>query len=161
MIKLKDILNEVSNGNVKETKFGNLRVTIGNTTYEVAYSADGWVNPYGIGVVGNDDYFLKMNNPKAKKLWKQLEPIISKWKQRNESINEVSKPKVIDASYIERNGKLYSIKRDGSKVWIDDIKNELGISIPNKYDERELNKLVPQFKKQGIKFTFDDAMDVS
>ena len=75
-------------------------------------------------------------------------------------LNEVSKPKVIDASYIERNRKLYSIKVDGKKVWIDDIEDEYSISIPNRYDEADLKKLVPQFKKLGIKFTYDNSMDV-
>ncbi len=112
-------INEVSNPDVRETKFGNLRVTIGDTTYEVAYSADGWNNPYGLGVVGKDDNFLKMNTPKAKKLWKQLEPIISKWKRRNESV-------------VNEGNNIGHYERVGNQTIVDSnfVNNSKGI-VPN------------------------------
>jgi len=78
-----------------------------------------------------------------------------------ELLKEVSKPKLIDASYIERSGKLYSIKVDGKKVDASDIQKAHGLNIPAKYDESSLRKKKQQFAKYGIKFTYDDSMDVS
>jgi hypothetical protein len=77
-------------------------------------------------------------------------------------LNESSKPKSIHVTYIERSGKLYSIKVDGKKVdnlYMDD---EFSVKMPPKYDEQFLNKMTRLFKQHwGIKFTYDDSMDVS
>lgn len=76
-------------------------------------------------------------------------------------INEASKPKVIDATYIERSGKLYSIKVDGKKVNDKYMDDEFSVKIPSRYNPMELDKIIKQFKKTGIKFTYDDSMDIS
>ena len=76
-------------------------------------------------------------------------------------LSEASKPKKIHSSYIERTGKLYSTKVDGKKVYGDGIKKEFGIDIPTRYNERDLDKITKEFKKQKIAFTYDDIMDVS
>lgn len=76
-------------------------------------------------------------------------------------LTEAPKPKSIDISYIERNGKLYKIRVDGNRIYADDFKKQFGIDIPTRYDERELDKIEKIFKKNRIKFTYDDSMDVS
>ena len=76
-------------------------------------------------------------------------------------LTEAPKPKNINVSYIERSGKLYKIRVDGARIYEDDFKKQFGIDIPTRYDERELDKIEKIFKKNRIKFTYDDSMDVS
>ena len=76
-------------------------------------------------------------------------------------LSEVSKPKAIHVTYIERSGKLYKIKSDGNRMSEDDFKKQFGIEVPYYYDERKLDKISKTFKKDRIKFTYDDTMDVS
>jgi len=76
-------------------------------------------------------------------------------------LSEVSKPKTIHVTYIERSGKLYKIKSDGNRMSEDDFKKQFGIEVPYYYDERKLDKISKTFKKDRIKFTYDDTMDVS
>ena len=43
----------------------------------------------------------------------------------------------------------------------DDFKKQFEIEVPYYYDERKLDKISKTFKKDRIKFTYDDSMDVS
>lgn len=77
-------------------------------------------------------------------------------------LNEAIKPKSIHVSYIERTGKLYSIKLDDKKIESKYIGDEFSVKIPEIYDEYVLNRLAKMFKQIfNIKFTYDDSMDVS
>lgn len=76
-------------------------------------------------------------------------------------LTEAPKPKNINVSYIERSGKLYKIRVDGTRIYEDDFKKQFGIDIPTRYDERELDKIEKIFKKNRIQFNYDDSMDVS
>lgn len=77
-------------------------------------------------------------------------------------LNEAPKPKVIDVLYIEKNGKLYSIKVDGKKVDGKFMDDNFSVKIPDRYDSKALDRLIKLFKQLfGIKFTYDNNMDVS
>lgn len=78
-----------------------------------------------------------------------------------ELLSEAKLPKKIHATYIERSGKIYKIRVDGSTIYEDEFKKQFGIELPYRYDERKLDKIAKEFKKKRVSFTYDDSMDVS
>jgi hypothetical protein len=177
MIKLKDILNEGKWNHNTVGKQGSIsKYTDGMQSvsfelnkkkqmwqYTATLSRDDKASGYSSGTTTKvlpEKYQDMFDEGDTKKMTYVANQII-KGNFKNESINEATNPKSIHASYIERNGKLYSIKVDGKKVDNSEIKKTYSISIANRYDESDLKKITNQFKKQGIKFTYDDSMDVS
>ena len=85
-------------------------------------------------------------------------------------LNE-AKLKHIDIWFEDRRGRFYKVKINGKRApreWDGFSRAEkslsklLGWDINlNIMDDRKLEKAAKQLKKQGIKLTWDDAMDVS
>jgi len=78
-----------------------------------------------------------------------------------ELLSEAKNPKKIDATYLDRSGKLYKIVVDGKKMYRPDFEDRYGIELPYRYDYDDMEKLAKTLKKKGITFTHNDAMDVS
>ena len=81
------------------------------------------------------------------------------------------KIKHIDIWFEDRRGGFYKVKINGGRAprewssWSkaqDSLSQLLGWEIHlRRMDDRKLEKAAKQLKKQGIKLTWDDAMDVS
>jgi len=76
-------------------------------------------------------------------------------------LKEVSKPNRIDVVYVERTGRYYKVTVDGKKSELYNIEANFKVEIPIRYNETKLKNIEQQLKKQGIKFTYDNSMDVS
>lgn len=89
IIKNKSKINE--NVSVKKDRKGNdtnnLIINLNGNQYEIAYSADGWKNPYGILFPKEDTYRMLNKDKKAKELWNKMKPMVDTY-LKTENLNE-------------------------------------------------------------------------
>lgn len=83
---------------------GNIKISDGKKEWIIGYSADGYSNPYGI-VLPGEDVFRKIHNDRSAKLaWKKLKPIVDKYMNIHET-----------KFYAFWNGKKHEI--EGTSLW--------------------------------------------
>jgi hypothetical protein len=80
------------NVSIKKDRSGrdtdNLIVNLNGNQYEIAYSADGWIHPYGIAFPGDSTYRSTTKDTSAKKLWLKLKPIVDKFLKSKDMLGE-------------------------------------------------------------------------
>jgi hypothetical protein len=80
------------NVSIKKDRSGrdtdNLIVNLNGNQYEIAYSADGWIHPYGIAFPGDSTYRNISKDTSAKKLWLKLKPIVDKFLKSKDMLGE-------------------------------------------------------------------------
>jgi len=102
-------------GEISKRKDGNLYVEYEGNKYIVAYSSDGYDNPYGI-VFEDEDIITSIKSQKAKKVWNKLKPIIDVWK----------KNKLASGGMMAKDGATFAEK-------VSAIKSKLkGTKVPSK-----------------------------
>jgi hypothetical protein len=85
--------NEVKeNVSVKKDRRGNdtdsLIVKLDGKEYEVAFSADGWKDAYGIAFPNEDSYRMLNKDKKAKEVWNKMKPMVDKYLKTKNEVNE-------------------------------------------------------------------------
>jgi len=136
----------------KKKFFGMIKSKERNLGKQINYKEG--VIDFGVGLFTVDDKsFLKKLFKSVDKYEKEAKKVskIDYLSDKESSytghpVVEATTPKKIHSSYIERSGKLYSTKADGKKTYGDDIKTQFGITIPTRYDERALDKVVKELK---------------
>jgi hypothetical protein len=145
-------------------------ITIGNKEYKIMKKGG---RIHLINVKYSSDKYVFQNKKDMKSfLDDQTEPIggIQSSQFGEGKLNE-GKIKHIDIWFEDRRGRFYKVKINGGRAprewdgWSnaqDSLSKLLGWEIHlRSMDDNKLEKAAKQLKKQGIKLTWDDAMDVS
>jgi hypothetical protein len=144
--------NEVKeNVSVKKDRRGNdtdiLIVKLDGKEYEVAFSADGWKDAYGIAFPNEDSYRMLNKDKKAKEVWNKMKPMVDKYlKTKNEVVEASATGEWVTFLSTNKGKKLLKTFKSATpaKTWLKKNADKflekdvtVGAMTKQKWDERE------------------------